>query len=75
MVLYLLVAALVVAVVLAVPARPAELTPACWVFMGAAAISTLAGAQIIRLPAGRCSPPCTPWWPAPPSCSGRSAPG
>ena len=52
MVLYLLVAALVVAVMLAVPARPAELTPAYWVFMGAAAISTLAGAQIIRLPAG-----------------------
>ena len=51
-VLYLLVVALVVAVVLAVPVRPGELIPAYWVFMGAAMISVLAGAQILRLPPG-----------------------
>jgi tellurite resistance protein TehA-like permease len=51
-ILYLLVAALVTAAVLAFPVRPAELTPAYWVFMGAAAISVLAGAQIMRLPPG-----------------------
>lgn len=49
-ILYLLIAALVVAVLLARPVDPAELTPAYWVFMGAAAISVLAGAQILRLP-------------------------
>lgn len=49
-ILYLLVAGLVVAVLLAVPVRPAALTPAYWVFMGATAISVLAGAQILRLP-------------------------
>lgn len=51
-VLYLLVTTLVVAVLFAVPVRPAELTPAYWVFMGATAISVLAGAQILRLPPG-----------------------
>jgi tellurite resistance protein TehA-like permease len=40
----------VVAVLLAGPVDPAGLTPAYWVFMGAAAISVLAGAQILRLP-------------------------
>ena len=49
-ILYLLVAGLVTAALAAFPARPAELTPAYWVFMGAAAISVLAGAQILRLP-------------------------
>lgn len=49
-ILYLLIAALMVAALLASPLDPAELTPAYWVFMGAAAISVLAGAQILRLP-------------------------
>lgn len=48
--LYLLIAAVVMAAMLANPAAPAELEPAYWVFMGAAAISVLAGAQILRLP-------------------------
>lgn len=47
---YLLVASLVTAALLAFPGRPAELTPGYWVFMGASAISVLAGAQILRLP-------------------------
>lgn len=51
-ILYLLVAGLVTAARLAFPVRPAELTPGYWVFMGAAAISVLAGAQILRLPSG-----------------------
>ncbi len=48
---YLLVAGLVTAARLAFPVRPGELTPGYWVFMGASAISVLAGAQILRLPA------------------------
>jgi tellurite resistance protein TehA-like permease len=51
-ILYLLVAGLVAAALLVLPVKPAELTPAYWVGMGAAAISVLAGAQIIRLPPG-----------------------
>ena len=51
-VLYLIVAGLVAGVLLAFPLRPSELTPAYWVFMGATAISVLAGAQILRLPPG-----------------------
>jgi tellurite resistance protein TehA-like permease len=49
-ILYLLTAALVTAALLAYPVRPAGLSPAYWVFMGATAISVLAGAQIMRLP-------------------------
>lgn len=52
LILYLLVAILVAAVLFAVPVRPAELTPVYWVFMGASAISVLAGAQILRLSPG-----------------------
>jgi hypothetical protein len=48
--LYLLVAGLVTVALATVPAGPAGLTPAYWVFMGASAISVLAGAQIMRLP-------------------------
>jgi len=48
---YLLVAGLVTAARLAFPVRPGELTPGYWVFMGASAISVLAGAQILLLPA------------------------
>ena len=48
-ILYLLIAALAVAVLLARFPSPAELTPAYWVFMGATAISALAGAQILRV--------------------------
>ena len=56
MILYLLVAGLVTAARLAFPVQPPELTPAYWVFMGAAAISVLAGAQILRLPSGSLAP-------------------
>jgi tellurite resistance protein TehA-like permease len=49
-ILYLLIAGLVSAALLAFPVRPAELTPGSWVFMGASAISVLAGAQIAGLP-------------------------
>ncbi|MGH3069339.1 MAG: tellurite resistance/C4-dicarboxylate transporter family protein [Streptosporangiaceae bacterium] len=49
-VLYLLIAALVAVALLTYPVRPAELTPPYWVFMGATAISVLAGAQILELP-------------------------
>jgi tellurite resistance protein TehA-like permease len=50
-VLYIVVAALVVTSLLQYPVRPADITPAYWVFMGATAISVLAGAQILLLPA------------------------
>ena len=50
-VLYLLIAALVAADLLTYPVRPAEVGPPYWVFMGATAISVLAGAQILHLPA------------------------
>jgi tellurite resistance protein TehA-like permease len=48
--LYLLTAGLVAAALLTVPVRPAGLSPSYWVFMGATAISVLAGAQLLRLP-------------------------
>ena len=47
--LYLLIASLVSSALLQYPVRPAEITPPYWVFMGATAISVLAGAQILRL--------------------------
>ncbi|HYB88787.1 MAG TPA: tellurite resistance/C4-dicarboxylate transporter family protein [Streptosporangiaceae bacterium] len=50
-VLYVVVAALVVTSLLQYPVGPADVTPAYWVFMGATAISVLAGAQILLLPA------------------------
>ncbi|HEY7145078.1 MAG TPA: tellurite resistance/C4-dicarboxylate transporter family protein [Streptosporangiaceae bacterium] len=50
--LYLLTAVLVTGALLVYGLRPAELTPAYWVFMGATAISVLAGAQILRLAPG-----------------------
>jgi tellurite resistance protein TehA-like permease len=50
-VLYVVVTVLVVIRLLQYPIQPAELTPAYWVFMGATAISVLAGAQILLLPA------------------------
>ncbi len=50
-VLYLIIATLVLAALLLFGARPADITPPYWVFMGATAISVLAGAQILRLPA------------------------
>ena len=46
-VLYLLIAGLVLAVLLRFPVEPAGLTPAYWVFMGATAISVLAGARLL----------------------------
>ena len=50
-VLYLIIATLVLAALLMFGARPTDITPPYWVFMGATAISVLAGAQILRLPA------------------------
>jgi tellurite resistance protein TehA-like permease len=50
-VLYLLIAAMTMLALLASPVRAVELTPAFWVFMGAAAISVLAGARLLMLPA------------------------
>jgi tellurite resistance protein TehA-like permease len=50
-VLYLLVAVLVLTRLLRYPVDPAGVTPAYWVFMGATAISVVAGATALRLPA------------------------
>jgi tellurite resistance protein TehA-like permease len=50
-VLYLLIAGLVMARLLHFPVEPATLTPVYWVFMGATAISVLAGAKLLGLPA------------------------
>jgi tellurite resistance protein TehA-like permease len=49
-VLYLLIASLVTTSLLRYPRRPADVTPAYWIFMGASAISVLAGSQILGLP-------------------------
>jgi tellurite resistance protein TehA-like permease len=51
-VLYLIIATLVLAGLLHFPVQPATLTPAYWVFMGATAISVLAGAKLLGLPGG-----------------------
>lgn len=48
--LYLIIAVMVTAALFARPVRSAELTPPYWVFMGATAISVLAGAQLLALP-------------------------
>jgi tellurite resistance protein TehA-like permease len=50
--LYVIIAALVLACLLYFPVEPAGLTPAYWVFMGATAISVLAGAKLLGLPSG-----------------------
>ena len=52
-VLYLLIAGLALACLLQFPVAQARLTPAYWVFMGATAISVLAGAGILGLPPAR----------------------
>jgi tellurite resistance protein TehA-like permease len=49
--LYPLTCALVTASLLRYRREPADLTPPYWIFMGASAICTLAGAQLLRLPA------------------------
>ena len=49
-VLYLVIAVMVATALMQYPVRPAELTPPYWVFMGATAVSVLAGALILRLP-------------------------
>lgn len=49
---YLLVASLALARLLLEPLEPKELIPSYWVFMGAAAISVLAGAGLLRLSPG-----------------------
>ena len=64
MVLYLLVAGLTAAVLLAFPVRPAELTPSFWVFTGAAAIGMLAGARSCGCRQIRPRLRSMPWWPA-----------
>lgn len=51
-VLYLIIATLALAGLLHFPVQPAALNPAYWVFMGATAISVLAGAKLLGLPAG-----------------------
>jgi tellurite resistance protein TehA-like permease len=50
--LYLIIATLVLTGLLHFPVQPAALTPGYWVFMGATAISVLAGAKLIGLPGG-----------------------
>ncbi|MFI1733004.1 tellurite resistance/C4-dicarboxylate transporter family protein [Streptomyces acidicola] len=49
---FLLVAALVLARLLLEPVEPAEMAPPYWVFMGAPAISVLAGVRLLQLPYG-----------------------
>jgi tellurite resistance protein TehA-like permease len=51
-VLYLLIAGMMLLALLASPVRAAGLTPALWVFMGAAAISVLSGALLLQVPPG-----------------------
>jgi tellurite resistance protein TehA-like permease len=48
--LYVLIAALVLARLLLRAVEPVELIPAYWIFMGAAAITVLAGMRLLRLP-------------------------
>ena len=52
LVLYPLLVALILQRWLTVPMTPAALGPAYWILMGAAAITVLAGARILDLPAG-----------------------
>ncbi|KAB8196744.1 hypothetical protein FH608_008565 [Nonomuraea phyllanthi] len=47
---YVLIAAIVLGRLLARPVAPEDLTPHYWIFMGAAAISVLAGAELLHLP-------------------------
>ncbi len=49
-VLYLIIAAIVAFALMRYPIRPADLTPPYWLFMGATAISVLAGTLVLRLP-------------------------
>jgi tellurite resistance protein TehA-like permease len=48
-ILYLMTAVVVVVALLSEPVSPADLTPSYWVFMGATAISALAGGRILQL--------------------------
>jgi tellurite resistance protein TehA-like permease len=50
--LYLMVVALILLRWLTIPMTPATLGPPYWILMGATAISVLAGARILTLPAG-----------------------
>lgn len=50
-ILYLVILVLVLARMLLRPLRPADATPPYWIIMGAAAITVLAGAQLLQLPA------------------------
>ena len=52
LVLYLLLVSLILLRWLTVPVTPATLGPPYWILMGATAISVLAGARILTLPAG-----------------------
>jgi len=50
--LYLMVVALILLRWISVPMTPATLGPPYWILMGATAITTLAGAKVVSLPAG-----------------------
>ncbi|GAA1882601.1 hypothetical protein GCM10009715_31240 [Paeniglutamicibacter psychrophenolicus] len=51
LVLYLLVGTLVTLRLLTLPNRPENLSPTYWIFMGATAITVLAGAKVLAMPA------------------------
>lgn len=51
LVLYLVVGTLVTLRLLLVPNRPENLSPTYWIFMGATAITVLAGAKVLAMPA------------------------
>lgn len=50
LVLYLLVGTLVTLRLLTLPNRPEDLSPTYWIFMGATAITVLAGAKLLQMP-------------------------
>ncbi|WP_328538231.1 tellurite resistance/C4-dicarboxylate transporter family protein [Streptomyces sp. NBC_00344] len=52
LILYLLTAGIVLARLLVRPVAPGDLMTSAWIFMGAAAISVLAGARLLDLPLG-----------------------
>jgi tellurite resistance protein TehA-like permease len=59
-VLYLILAVLVLLRLLSVPNSPETMTPSYWIFMGATAVSVLAAAQILHLPAAAPALAATP---------------
>ena len=75
--LYLVLVSIIMLHWLTAPITPATLGPAYWILMGATAITVLAGAHILTLPAGPGGPTGdrVNWWKGSPSSSGHSAPG